>query len=262
MRSLKNSNVVIALGILSSAIFWCTDAFIDVHFFGDGDETILKSIFSPTAHEFYMRGFVLFLFLLFSFIAKHFIQQQESISSELEKHKNNLQGLVEMRTEQLEKLASIDDLTQILNRRKFFELANYEITRNARTQHPLSVIIIDIDHFKKINDVHGHQAGDQNLQLLCETITGIIRTSDIFGRIGGEEFALMLPETDKQSSKELAERIRICIENTKFPITENITISLGVTSYFTDDDMQTLMSRADVALFAAKDSGRNNVVVA
>jgi len=262
MKSLKNSNIILALGILASAVFWCLDAAIDVYFFGDEDDSLLESIFSPGNHELYMRGIVLFLFLLTSFIARSLLKQQELISRDLEKHKNNLQGLVEMRTEQLEKLATIDDLTQILNRRKFFELARYEIIRNDRHQHPLSVIMIDIDHFKKINDIHGHQAGDQTLQLLTRTITDIVRTTDIFGRIGGEEFALVLPETDKLAAKELAERIRQCIENTIFPAIEHITISLGVTQYYTDDNSSTIFNRVDVALYAAKESGRNKVVVA
>lgn len=145
MKSLKNSNLILALGILASALFWCLDAAVDVYFFGDEDESLLESIFSPNAHELYMRGIVLILFLITSLVARSLLIQQESIAHELEKHKNNLQGLVEMRTEQLEKLATIDDLTQIYNRRQFFELARYEIIRNDRHQHPLSVIMLDID---------------------------------------------------------------------------------------------------------------------
>lgn len=262
MKSLKNSNLILALGILASALFWCLDAAVDVYFFGDEDESLLESIFSPNAHELYMRGIVLILFLITSLVARSLLIQQESIAHELEKHKNNLQGLVEMRTEQLEKLATIDDLTQIYNRRQFFELARYEIIRNDRHQHPLSVIMLDIDFFKRINDIHGHPAGDQTLQLLSSTITNIIRTSDIFGRIGGEEFALVLPETDKLAAKELAERMRLCIQNTNFPSIEHITISLGVTEFYPDDNSSTIFNRVDAALYAAKESGRNKVVVA
>jgi diguanylate cyclase (GGDEF)-like protein len=114
------------------------------------------------------------------------------VSRELEKHKNNLEGLVSIRTEQLEILATIDDLTQAYNRRKFFELARYEIDRNARHQYPLSVMMIDIDHFKSINDLHGHQVGDKTLHILSNTISSVVRATDIFGRIGGEEFAYVL----------------------------------------------------------------------
>ena len=258
----NNSNLVLALGVLAGAIFWCLDASIDVFFFGDEDDTLLESIFVPGAHELYMRGIVLALFLVVSFFTRSLLKKQEAISLELEKHKNNLQGLVEMRTEQLEKLATVDDLTQIFNRRKFFELARYELIRNGRHQHPLSVMMLDIDHFKRVNDVHGHQIGDQTLQLFSSTITEIIRATDIFGRIGGEEFALLLPETGKLAAKELAERMRLCIENTNFPNINKLTASIGVTEYYQDDNSSTIFSRADIALYAAKESGRNKVVSA
>ena len=262
MTSLKNSNLILALGLLASTIFWCIDAAIDVYFFADEDESILESIFSPSPHELYMRGIVLTLFLITSFIARTLLIKQESITLELEKHKNNLEGLVEMRTEQLEKLATIDDLTQINNRRNFFELARYELIRNERHQHSLSVIMMDIDFFKRINDTHGHKTGDDTLQIFTATIMKIIRTTDIFGRIGGEEFALVLPETNKLDAKGLAERIRQCIENTHFPLLEQVTLSLGVTEYYQNDNSSTIFSRVDIALYAAKESGRNKVVTA
>lgn len=258
----NNSNIVLALAILAGATFWCLDAVIDVVFFGDEDDSILKSIFTPSEHELYMRGIVLSLFLLSSFFTRSLLLKYEATAADLEKHKNNLQGLVEMRTEQLEILATIDDLTQIYNRRKFFEMAKYEITRNLRYKHSLSVIMIDIDHFKKINDLHGHQSGDITLQMFSATLSALIRTTDIFGRIGGEEFALVLPETPKQSAKDFADRIRLCIENQKFPDIGNITISLGVTQLYEDDTSDSIFNRADVALYAAKNSGRNRIVVA
>lgn len=263
MRSLKNSNLILALGILAAAIFWCLDATIDVVFFADDeDESILESIFSPHAHEIYMRGIVLFLFVIVSFFARNLLLAQERINRELNHHKTNLEDIVSIRTEQLEKLASIDDLTQLYNRRKFFELMEYEINRHSRYKHPLSIIMIDIDHFKSVNDKYGHQVGDEALQQVSNTLLSLIRSTDIFGRIGGEEFALVLPETDKQAAKEFAERIRVCIENEKFPHLERITICLGVTEFYDDDSLKSIMSRADIALYAAKESGRNKVVTA
>lgn len=258
----NNSNFVVALSILMGFIFWCFEAVIDVLFFGDGDDTILKSIFIPDPHELYMRTTVICLFLFMALIARALLLKQESISQELEKHKNNLQGLVEMRTEQLEKLAYIDDLTQIYNRRKFLELAEYEIRREQRYQRSLSITMIDIDNFKKVNDRHGHQAGDQTLQTISKTISSLIRETDIFGRLGGEEFAILLPETSKQNAKELAERIRLCIEITKIPYIGQITISQGVAQLYPDDTSNSFFSRADIALYAAKENGRNRVVTA
>ena len=258
----NNSNTILALAILASAVFWCLDATIDVVFFGDEDDSILESIFLPETHELYMRGIVLFLFLIVSFYARGLLIKQEGTSVELEKHKNNLQGLVDMRTEQLETLATIDDLTQIYNRRKFFELAKEEIARNSRYKHGLTIIIIDIDHFKKINDLHGHQMGDKTLKHLTSTISSLIRNTDIFGRIGGEEFSLILPETSKQATKEFAERMRACIENARPPNIERITISMGVTQVYDDDTYESAFSRADIALYAAKNNGRNCIVSA
>ena len=131
-----------------------------------------------------------------------------------------------------------------------------------RHQHPLSVVMIDIDHFKRINDIYGHPVGDQTLQILSKTISAIIRSTDIFGRIGGEEFALVLPETKKQTAKDFAERIRLCIENEKFPDIGHLTVCMGVTQFYTDDSSSSIFSRADIALYAAKNSGRNRVVAA
>ena len=259
----KNTpNNILILAVLASAIFWCLDGLIDVVFFSDGDETLLENIFFPDSHELYMRGIVLFLFLLFSFYVRGLLFKQDATSKELEKHKNNLQGLVDMRTEQLEVLATIDDLTQIYNRRKFFELAKEEISRNSRYKHGLTIIIIDIDHFKKINDLHGHQLGDMALQRVTSTISSLIRDTDIFGRIGGEEFSLVLPETPKQAAEEFAERMRRCIENEKHPNIERITVSMGLTQLYDDDTYESAFSRADIALYAAKNNGRNCIVSA
>ena len=257
----NNPNFVLLLGLIASLIFWVLDGYIDAVFFKE-DESILESIFLPDAHEIYMRGIVLLLFSAVSFYARALLQRQVSISNELKTHKTHLEEMVEVRTEQLEKLATIDDLTQIYNRRKFFELARYEIDRNIRNKHPLSFMMIDIDHFKNINDTHGHPVGDKTLQLLSRIISSLIRTTDVFGRIGGEEFALVLPETNKQIASEFAERIRKCIENEKFPIIEHLTICIGVTQYYPEDSPSSVFSRSDIALYAAKDSGRNRVVVA
>ena len=264
MKSSDYSKLVLALGVLASAIFWCLDATIDVLFFADGeeDETILGSIFSPSAHELYMRGIVVLLFTITSIIARNLIHTQEKTNQELNKHKNNLQGLVEMRTEQLEKLATIDDLTQVYNRRKIYELAGYEIDRSIRYKHPLSVIMIDIDHFKKINDSYGHDIGDKILQQVCDSISAIIRKPDIFGRVGGEEFMLLLPETSGDDASDFAERIRTTIEQKEFETVKNVTISLGVTECVEEDNILPLFKRADNALYTAKNDGRNRVVSA
>lgn len=261
MIAINKPDLVLYLGISAGLVFGILDALIDAIYFDEGD-SLLDSIFSPNPHEIYMRSIVLGLFIAVSLYARTLLKQQEKISSELEKHKNNLEGLVVKRTEQLEKLATIDDLTQIYNRRKLYELADYEIERSLRYNQPLSVIMIDIDHFKKINDTHGHDIGDQTLLSLSKIISNIIRKTDVFGRIGGEEFVLILPGTDIKSAKEFAERIRLCIENEKFSGVNHITISLGVTQCIEEDKLRPLFKRADTALYAAKNDGRNRVVSA
>jgi diguanylate cyclase (GGDEF)-like protein len=122
--------------------------------------------------------------------------------------------------------------------------------------------MIDIDHFKEINDRFGHQAGDSTLQHVAKSIFDNIRTTDIFGRIGGEEFAIVLPETSKQAAADFAEKIRQLIEEEKFPGVDQVTICLGVTQCYENDTSSSLFSRADVALYAAKNAGRNRVVAA
>lgn len=257
----NKSNQILLLGILSSLTFWVLDASIDSFVFEE-DESFIENFFSSKPHEIYMRSIVILLFSIVTFYTRSLLRNQEKISKELEHHKTHLEDIVEIRTEQLEKLATIDDLTQIYNRRKFFDLASYEINRNVRHEHPLSIIMIDIDHFKNINDTHGHPVGDKILRLLSDTISSIIRTTDIFGRIGGEEFALVLPETNKQIASQFAERIRKCIENEKFPVIGHLTICMGVTQHYPDDSSSSIFSRADIALYAAKEAGRNRVVVA
>lgn len=167
---------------------------------------------------------------------------------------------------ELERQAHIDYLTGISNRRHFMILANNELKRDKRHQHDLSLLMFDVDHFKAINDQYGHQAGDLVLQKLVIECREHLRTEDIFGRIGGEEFAVLLPETRIEAAIEIAERLRMITTNT-FQVLENgkslhVTISVGVTSCSCiDDDIDLLLSQADKALYNAKNSGRDKVCI-
>ena len=120
---MNKSDRIIYIGICAGLIFWIIDGTIDALFF-ENDENIIESIFFPTAHEIYMRSIMFALIMAVSFYARFLIRKQDIVNRELSFHKNNLEGIVSERTEQLEKLATIDDLTQLFNRRKFFELAN------------------------------------------------------------------------------------------------------------------------------------------
>ena len=166
---------------------------------------------------------------------------------------------------ELERQAHIDYLTGINNRRHFMMLANNELRRDKRHHHELSLLMFDVDHFKSINDQYGHQVGDLVLQKLVIECRDNLRTEDIFGRIGGEEFAVLLPETEVKAAIEVAERLRMVTTNT-FLVLENgkslhVTISVGVTSCACIEDIDLLLSQADKALYNAKNSGRDKVCI-
>lgn len=167
---------------------------------------------------------------------------------------------------QLANMALFDSLTGALSRPAFFQHADKEFGRSKRYYRPLSVIMLDIDHFKRVNDQYGHQAGDQVLQIFAEACQEVIRSTDLMGRVGGEEFALLLPDTPIKAAFNLAERLRERI--TKYPYLAGdmlieITASLGVAELqHGDDTFKTLLQRADEALYTAKHSGRNRVKLA
>ena len=165
---------------------------------------------------------------------------------------------------ELERLATIDPLTGVLNRRQLVSLATVELARAHRYGHPTSVVMLDIDFFKKINDTYGHVTGDSVLAGLAHLLTELSRTSDLVARFGGEEFVLLLPETNLIDAQEVAERIRQKVANTPFVVDGQairITVSLGVTnSERSGQDFASLLKDADHLLYQAKQSGRDRVV--
>lgn len=168
----------------------------------------------------------------------------------------------------LEQQAHEDYLTGLCNRRYFMELAEQELNRAVRYNNPLSIFMMDIDFFKHINDTHGHKAGDKALKKLAEVCRETLREVDIVGRVGGEEFAILLPETDREESIEVAERLRAALAEAKVrqeagsPAIQ-FTVSIGVASLASkDDNLDVLLSLADKALYGAKETGRNKVCVA
>ena len=164
--------------------------------------------------------------------------------------------------EELRHLATIDPLTGLLNRRSFFALAEQEISRLRRHPGSLAVAMLDVDHFKTINDRYGHQAGDEVLRVLAEACGASLRDRDIMGRLGGEEFACILPDTSPEQALLAAERLRAAVLQRKIPVGEGhevaITISVGVASFHeTDSSIDAVLHRADQALYRAKMDGRN-----
>jgi diguanylate cyclase (GGDEF)-like protein/PAS domain S-box-containing protein len=167
----------------------------------------------------------------------------------------------------LEKLANTDALTGLANRGHFLERAALELSRSIRYARSMSVLMMDVDFLKEINDRHGHKVGDVALKKLSEVCQEILRTEDLIGRIGGEEFAIFLPETDQTIAVEVAERLRLAIAKTKVPMETglplHLTVSIGVTSLTCkDENIDVLLSDADKALYEAKRTGRNKVCAA
>ena len=164
--------------------------------------------------------------------------------------------------EELLRQAHADYLTGVYNRRFFMASAEQALARSRRYGHPLSLLMLDADHFKQINDQHGHQAGDEALQQLARACQRQLRQADILGRIGGEEFAILLPDTELPPACAVAERVRQAVADLRLAgrqQTFGLTLSIGVGSYQPGDELNTLLNRADVALYQAKQAGRNRV---
>jgi diguanylate cyclase (GGDEF)-like protein/PAS domain S-box-containing protein len=172
--------------------------------------------------------------------------------------------------EQTRELANRDDLTGLPNRRHFFELTEREYERARRHRIPLTFLLMDVDHFKGVNDTFGHRMGDQLLQELAGVCRTTLRTSDLLGRVGGEEFAVLLPETGIEDAIEVADRLREVVESLRVTADPGdaiiaVTASMGLAQLHhgrlnEQETFQTLYERADRALYAAKRSGRNVVV--
>ncbi len=165
---------------------------------------------------------------------------------------------------ELKRLARRDSLTGTFNRQHFLEMAEREFDRARRYKHPLAVLMLDVDHFKTINDTYGHHAGDATLKALVTMCTETLRGSDLFGRLGGEEFGAVLTETGPEMALRVAERLRKGVEKMSIPAERGpvrCSVSIGVTSCTdTDKSLDEAMRRADMALYEAKEAGRNRVV--
>jgi diguanylate cyclase (GGDEF)-like protein len=205
-----------------------------------------------------------------------YLEQQQQYEQELLVHRDNLAQLVKERTTELEaanarldSLARTDTLTGLANRRQFDEVKHLEFHRAQRYGHPLSLLVCDIDHFKRYNDAYGHATGDQCLRLIAQALRdGCSRATDLVARLGGEEFAILLPATDAAHAAQIADRLRLAvsrlaIEHKESDTAPHVTISLGVAQL---DPGRTrtfdeLFEQADAALYEAKAGGRNRCVV-
>lgn len=164
-----------------------------------------------------------------------------------------------IRQKELQKLAMTDQLTKVYNRHSFYLLANREKARAERNGEPLTVAMVDIDFFKKVNDKHGHATGDDVLKTVASLIKESIRETDILARYGGEEFVILMPATDLKNALVAAERIRKVVANYDFNKVGNITVSIGLAEKIKKEEIDITIDRADKALYVSKETGRNKV---
>jgi len=165
--------------------------------------------------------------------------------------------------EELRRAATTDALTGLANRQHLLHLAREELGRVHRYHHPLSLLMLDVDHFKRINDTHGHAMGDEVLRALADTCRANLRETDHLGRTGGEEFIAVLPETDSAGARQLGERLVAAVaalEPPRRPVDQPVTISVGVITLRPEEELDTAMQRVDDRMYAAKAAGRNTMV--
>jgi diguanylate cyclase (GGDEF)-like protein len=165
--------------------------------------------------------------------------------------------------DRLQEMASHDPLTHVLNARAYYLACEQQIILSQRSVQPFAVLFVDLDHFKAINDNHGHAAGDEVLRVVARTLSEQLRRSDLLGRIGGEEFSVFLPDTSVSGAIQVAENLRLAVQRCQPRLGEtvlNITASIGVASLSADaQTMQAIQQRADEAMYKAKKDGRNRV---
>ena len=166
-----------------------------------------------------------------------------------------------VKIKKLEHMASTDVLTKLFNRSKLNDVLEKEMALSQTISSPLSIIFLDIDHFKKVNDTYGHDVGDKVLIDIANIISSTTRAGDIAARWGGEEFMITLQATDAAHASILAEKLRVAVEEFTFAIVGNLTISLGITEYRGNESEEVFIKRVDKALYEAKENGRNKVVI-
>jgi diguanylate cyclase (GGDEF)-like protein len=192
---------------------------------------------------------------------KHTQAKTEEINRSLELRVKERTLKLEEALEEVKMLATVDSLTGLYNRRKFSEMLQSEFNRVERYGRSAALIILDIDFFKQVNDLHGHQAGDQVLTEFAQLLQAAARKSDILSRWGGEEFAALLPETNLQQARLVAEHLRQTIATHVFSFVGTLHVSIGVSVLRPDENVEQCMQLADQALYAAKNSGRNSVCI-
>lgn len=257
------------IGISFALIYWIADSLIDVYLFNIS-LSFYESVLLPNAMQLWMRGFVLLLFMLFSVYIRRMLEKQEQLEERMYHYEENFEHLVDdLRMEMherkqaildLEELSSIDTLTTAYNRRKLHEVLRYEINRKYRQDTELSIVMCDIDDFKKINDKYGHDTGDNVLIKLTSTIKENIRENDVFARWSGGEFVILMPNTDVDSAQTITDKLKQIIADTDFPEVGKVTASFGVALFDGGSDTaDSFVDRSDDALHTKKSLRQDDV---
>lgn len=247
-------------GFLLGVLMWVIDAAVD-SFILDPDEEFWGAMFAENPTEMWMRSLVIIVITVASLFVQHYMRRQYKFELLLLEQKAQLENIVYERTAELQRLADFDALTGIYNRRKFREILERETQRAKRYAQPLSLAVVDLDHFKKINDCYGHSEGDKVLETFAGVLRDNLRQSDYYARWGGEEFIILMSHTDLQTAEKVAEKLRKLLAEVNFGNNINISASTGIASLQANEAVNSLIKRADEALYVAKNNGRNCVRV-
>jgi diguanylate cyclase (GGDEF)-like protein len=271
------SNGEILVGVVGAILFWLLDATVEKYLFGC-TQSFMDILFSPGSHEFRIRVLATGLILIPVAVATLLLRRKENAEAKLQHgrflleemavqlgHKNErLKAEISRRKaveERLEMLAGTDPLTGIHNRRKFDELFRLALRQEDRYQHGLCLVMLDIDHFKEVNDRHGHAVGDEVLKELALLVEETRREADSFFRVGGEEFCLLTYASNGANLETACEKLRKAVASHEFDEIGHITVSLGASQYQSGDTQESLFKRVDAALYRAKQTGRDRVVI-
>lgn len=261
IKEVPNSNLIIGSGFYPS----------DIEIISENQKNIIIKEYEDRLNHSILLATILFVLSVFlaKFISNKLLIAFENLNysikkknDELDDFNKNLDEKVSNRTQKLQEdytkmknIASIDNLTKIYNRYAFFK------EFDKLEKHKFSLIMFDIDHFKKVNDTYGHDVGDFILYELCRVVENRLRGDDIFGRVGGEEFMILLPSTPVINATLIANRIKNDVENHDFKKVPKVTISLGVIESSEVTNSEQILKNVDIALYKAKNAGRNKVVV-
>lgn len=249
------------IGFSAGIVMWLVDAAIDVLFIHQ-DESFGESVFSSEFTEIWMRTLVIIVMTTSSLVVQYFMRKQYNHEKTLLNYQDHLEEIVSERTEELQYLANFDVLTEIYNRRKFNQVFDTEMERSKELNYHLCLAMCDIDHFKNVNDQYGHNEGDQVLKDIANILRHNLRATDTYARWGGEEFIMLMPDTDLTTANIVTDKLRLLINTlTCGDDKQKLSASFGITQYKEDDTISSFVIRADAALYEAKNKGRNRVCV-